>query len=369
MDTMSKNIKVNLENSGYNIIIDHNILSSINKIHKKYFQSRPKIIIYDAKLKNNQILKTIISRFGDITPKISVPSGEQSKSIERLEKIYNKLFSLKIDRKTVIYAVGGGVIGDLTGFVSATVMRGIDYVQIPTTLLSQIDSSVGGKTAINSKYGKNLIGSFYQPKLVIIDTKTLNTLPKKQMLSGYAEMVKYALIKDEKFFSWLEKNGKHVLEKKVKYLEYSIYECCKSKKNIVEIDEKEKGERALLNLGHTFAHSLERISNYKGFTHGEAVAVGIILAFKLSNENNYCNRNDLNRVIRHFKDIKLPINVSDIIKYKVNTYSIMSSMKLDKKTVNNIINFILVKGIGKAFICDKINDEFLKKFLDKNIAF
>ena len=368
MKIMSKIIKIKLDNSEYRIVIDHNILNSINLTHKKYFPNRPKIIIYDSKLKNKQILKTITSKYGKNTPIISIPSGEKSKSLGRLEKIYNNLFSLKIDRKTVIYALGGGVIGDLAGFASATVMRGVDYVQVPTTLLSQIDSSVGGKTAINSKYGKNLIGAFYQPKLVLIDTKTLNTLPKKQMLSGYAEMVKYALINDEKFFSWLEKNGKFVLEKKVKYLEYAINKCCRSKINIVEQDEKEHGERALLNLGHTFAHALERTSKYRGFTHGEAVAVGIILAFKLSNKHHYCDIYDLDRVIKHFKDIKLPIYISDISKNKISTEEIMSAMKLDKKTINNIINFILVKGIGKAFKCDNINNRSLRRFLNDNIT-
>ncbi len=364
---MTKKIKVKVKDTSYNIIIDHDIFSSINNIHKQYFQNREKIIIFDSNLKGKKSFKLFINKLGKNTPKISVPSGEKSKSLSRLEKIYNKLFSLKIDRKTVIYAFGGGVIGDLAGFVSATIMRGVDYVQVPTTLLSQIDSSVGGKTAINSLYGKNLIGSFYQPKLVLIDTKTLETLPKKQMVSGYAEMVKYALIKDKIFFSWLEKNGANVLNKQLKELEYSIHKCCNSKAKIVKIDEKEKGERALLNLGHTFAHALERISNYKGFTHGEAVSVGIILALKLSHKFNYFNSNELNRVVEHFDQLNLPKNVSDIMKSKPSTSEMISAMKLDKKTVSNVIHFILTKGIGKAFICDTIKEKSLRNFLNENL--
>jgi len=364
---MNKTIKVNLKNNEYKIIIGYGAINSINQLHKQYFPKRNKIIIYDKKLQKNSTFKLLLNKFGKNTESISVPSGEESKSIYRLEKIYNKLFKLKIDRNTVIYAFGGGVIGDLAGFVSATIMRGIDYVQIPTTLLSQIDSSVGGKTAINSKYGKNLIGSFHQPKLVLIDTKTLNSLPKNQMISGYAEMVKYALINDEKFFTWLEKNGKFILKKNFKKLEYSIHKCCKLKVAIVEKDEKEKGKRALLNLGHTFAHALERVSNYKGFTHGEAVSVGLILAFKLSYKFKYCNLKDLNRVTKHFNELELPKNISDIMKQKPKSSEIVSAMKLDKKTINNVINFILAKGIGKAFKCGTVKEKPLRLFLDENI--
>ena len=245
-------------------------------------------------------------------------------------------------------------------------MRGIDYVQVPTTLLSQIDSSVGGKTAINSSYGKNLIGAFYQPKLVLIDINTLNSLPKKQMITGYAEMVKYGLINDKNFFLWLEKNGTHILQKDIKKLEYAIAICCKSKARIVAKDEKEKGLRALLNLGHTFGHSFERIANFKHFTHGEAVSVGTILAFKISNELNYCSLEDFNKVNNHFKKVKLPTHINDLLKKKVKAVDVVKAMKLDKKTINNIIKLILVKGIGKAFICDTIDEKKLNLFLKNN---
>jgi len=365
---MTKIINVNIKDNEYKIIIGYETLNSINQLHKKYFPKKNKVIIYDKKLQNSSAYNILLNKLGKNTQTISVPSGEESKSIHRLEIIYNKLFKFKIDRNTVIYAFGGGVIGDLAGFASATVMRGIDYVQIPTTLLSQIDSSVGGKTAINSKYGKNLIGSFHQPKLVLIDIKTLNSLSKNQMISGYAEMVKYSLINDEKFFTWLEKNGKFVLEKNTKKLEYSIHKCCKIKVKIVEKDEKEKSKRALLNLGHTFAHALERVSNYKGFTHGEAVSVGLILAFKLSYRFRYCNLQDLNRVTKHFDELKLPKNISDIMKQKPKSSDIVSAMKLDKKTINDIINFILAKGIGKAFKCATVKEKPLKLFLDENIS-
>ena len=365
---MTKIINVNLKNNKYKIIIGNNTLNKVDYFHKHHFKKRKKIIIFDKNLINNSILKLLIKKLGKNTPCIAIPPGEKSKSIERLEKLYNKLFQLKIDRSTILYAFGGGVIGDLTGFTASTIMRGVDYVQIPTTLLSQIDSSVGGKTAINNKYGKNLIGSFYQPKLVLIDTRTLKTLPKRQMISGYAEMVKYSFIKDRSFFSWLEKNGNLVLKKNSEKLEFSINKCCKAKAKIVEKDEKDIGQRAILNFGHTFAHAFERVSNYKDFTHGEAVAVGMLLAFKLSTHLKFCPKKDLNRVIKHYNQLKLPTNIKYLLKNITNTNKIVSAMKLDKKTINNLINFILVKGIGKGFICDTVNEKSLIKFLNENIS-
>jgi 3-dehydroquinate synthase len=363
---MSKVIKVNLKNNSYKIFIGTNIINNIDKYHKEYFNNRSRIVIYDKILSNSIYLKKLIKKLGNNTNSISVSSGEKSKSIDGLNNLYNKLFSHNVDRNSVIYAFGGGVIGDLAGFAASTYMRGIDYVQVPTTLLSLIDSSVGGKTAINSSFGKNLIGSFYQPKLVLADINTLDSLPKKQMISGYSEMVKYGLINNKKFFLWLEKNGQNILEKNKKDLEYGIYICCKSKAEIVKKDEKEKDKRALLNLGHTFGHALERMANFKRFTHGEAVAVGTILAFKYSYELNYCKEEDLNRVNNHFNDMKLPNEINHLFKNNVKANDIINSMKLDKKTVNSIIKLILVKGIGKAFIYKQVNEKHLSIFLKKN---
>ena len=363
---MTKTINVNIKNNSYKIIIGNDIIEKVDILHKNYFNKRSKVVIFDARLSKSIYLKSLVNKLGKDTNSISIPSGEKSKSINSLTKLYNKLFVNNIDRETVIYAFGGGVIGDLAGFAAATYMRGIDYVQVPTTLLSQIDSSVGGKTAINSIYGKNLIGAFYQPKLVLIDIKTLNSLNQRQMLSGYAEMVKYSLINDDKFFSWLEKNGKSILEKDNQKLEYAIAACCKSKAKIVTSDEKEKGIRALLNLGHTFGHAFERIANFKYFTHGEAIAVGIILAFKFSCDQKYCSLNDFDRVKRHFQNLNLPTEISNIFKIKIKSSDIINVMKLDKKTVNSIIKLILLKGIGKAFICDTIKEKKLNIFLKNN---
>ncbi len=363
---MSKIIKVNIKNNSYKIFIGTEILNNIDKFHKEYFNDRSKIVIYDKILNNSVYLKLLVKKLGKNTSLIPINSGEKSKSQKSLYSLYNNLFSNNVDRSSVIYAFGGGVIGDLSGFAAATYMRGIDYVQVPTTLLSQIDSSVGGKTAINSSFGKNLIGAFYQPKLVLIDINTLDSLPKSQMIVGYAEMIKYGLINNKKFFEWLEKNGKNIISKNKKALEKAIYICCKSKANIVKKDEKENGQRALLNLGHTFGHAFERLANFKKFSHGEAISVGIILAFKFSYESKLCKKDDLSRVYNHFNEMKLPSEIAHLFKKNIKAADIISSMKLDKKTINSAIKLILVKGIGEAFIADKINEKKLSLFLKNN---
>lgn len=363
---MSKVIKVNLKDNSYAIHIGADILNKLDKFHKDYFNNRSKIVIYDKILNKSIYLKLIIKRLGKNTNIIPINSGEKSKSQKSLYNLYNKLFSCKVDRNSVIYAFGGGVIGDLVGFAAATYMRGIDYVQIPTTLLSQIDSSVGGKTAINSSFGKNLIGAFYQPKLVLIDINTLDSLPNKQMISGYAEMIKYGLIDNKSFYLWLEKHGKNIINKNKKDLQKAIYICCKAKASIVKKDEKEKGQRALLNLGHTFGHAFERLANFKKFSHGEAIAVGTILAFKFSVELELCMEKDFDRVYNHFNDINLPCEINHLFKNNIKTVDIIKSMKLDKKTIDSEIRLILVKGIGKAFISNKTNEKQLSKFLKNN---
>ena len=365
---MVKTVNTCFHHTNYKIYIGKNILEKIDFYHKSLFQNRPKLITYDKNLYQTSTFNILLKQFGNKTKTIPIKSGEESKSIKSLEKLYNNLLSAGIDRDSVIYALGGGVIGDLVGFAAATILRGVDYVQIPTTLLSQIDSSVGGKTAINNQYGKNLIGSFYQPKLVIIDIDTLSSLSQRQMKTGYAEMVKYAIINDLNFFKWLEKNGRHVLNKEDKCLEKSIHQCISSKVNIVSKDEKDKNERALLNLGHTFAHAFEKNSNYSNMTHGEAVSVGLLLASKLSNKLKYCDLEDTIRIEEHLGQLQLPTKIQNLFPKNIRANDIIASMKLDKKNYGNIIRFILIKGIGKAFICDKVKEKDLKEFLIENGA-
>ena len=365
---MIKNIKVSLKHTNYNIYIGHDLIEKADHYHKEFFKVRPKIVAFDANLSNTALLKTFFKKLGKNTKKLPIPSGEKNKSIKALEILYDNLLSAGIQRDTVIYAYGGGVIGDLVGFAAATILRGVDYVQIPTTLLSQIDSSVGGKTAINSSFGKNLIGAFYQPKLVLIDIDTLSSLPQKQMKTGYAEMIKYAIINDIKFFEWLEKNGKNILSKNNEHLVEAIFKCVFSKAKIVSEDEKDKNQRTLLNLGHTFAHALEKNSNFNDITHGEAVSVGLVLATSLSYKLYYCELQESKRVEKHLRQLGLPTEISNLFTKNIKADKIIEAMKLDKKNFNKIIRFILIRGIGKAYDCDRVLKKDLKEFLIENGA-
>lgn len=365
---MVKLIKIKLKSSDYNIYIGNKILEKADLYHNNLFKNRPKIIAFDKNLYKTSIFRILSKRLGNNTKVIPIEPGEESKSLKGLEKLYNSLLKAGINRDTVIYALGGGVTGDLVGFAAATILRGVDYVQIPTTLLSQIDSSVGGKTAINNRYGKNLIGSFYQPKLVLVDIEALQSLSQRQIKTGYAEMVKYAIINDPNFFEWLENNGQQILNKDHKCLEKSVYSCISAKVNIVSKDEKDKNQRALLNLGHTFAHAFEKNSNYKDLTHGEAVSVGLILASKLSHKLKYCSIEDAIRIEEHLDKLKLPVKIQNLFSKNVRADAIIKAMKLDKKNLDKLIRFILIKGIGKAFICDKVKEDVLKKFLIENGA-
>lgn len=291
------------------------------------------------------------------TDTIILPSGEASKSFELLEILINELLSLKPDRKTTLIAFGGGVVGDITGFAASILMRGIPFVQIPTTLLSQVDSSVGGKTGINTEAGKNLVGSFYQPQAVIIDTDTLSTLPERELSAGFAEVIKAAAIANAQFFRWLETNHKAVLALKPEPLTHAITESIKIKANIVEQDEREAGIRALLNLGHTFGHALEAEFEYDGtLVHGEAVAIGMAMAFAYS-----APETDAARLNQLLEQSGLPTQPpewpdSDIL---------VEHMQGDKKANAGKITLILVKSIGDAFIKKDVKPKALVDFIEK----
>ncbi len=363
-------IKINLKNNSYYIFLQHNIFDNIVMFHEKYYSDCKAIIITDQNVKK-YYLKKLTNRFSFKNIKIktySVLDGENSKSFKTLEALAEKIIKKGINRNDIIYAFGGGVVGDLTGFLSSIVLRGVKFIQIPTTLLSQVDSSVGGKTAINSKSGKNLIGAFYQPSAVFIDPNTLNTLPRKEFLSGYAEVVKYGLINDKSFFNWLNKNTKDNLSMVPKNIIKIISTCIRKKAEIVKLDEKEKKHRMLLNLGHTFAHALENELNYK-IRHGEAVSVGLLMAMKLSFNLGYATKNDFNLLENHLKRSKLPIKLKDLSnKKKWLSKNILKKMEKDKKSYKGNIHFILCKGIGAAFIKKNIDHNIVKKTIEEFIA-
>lgn len=278
-----------------------------------------------------------------------LPAGEATKDFAHLEALLDVLLAARVERSTTLVALGGGVIGDLVGFAAAILLRGVPFVQIPTTLLAQVDSSVGGKTGINTKRGKNLVGAFYQPRLVLADTKALATLPRRELLAGYAEVVKYGLIDDLPFFEWLEKNGLAVLALEPEAIRHAVLTSCAAKARIVNADERESGLRALLNLGHTFGHAFEAELGYDGrMLHGEAVALGMVAAFDLSARMKLSPQEDAARVSAHLDKIGMPVRLPS--GHDWNADRLLAHMTLDKKVKDGKITFVLAKGIGQSFL-------------------
>jgi 3-dehydroquinate synthase len=301
----------------------------------------------------------------DLVPvPIVLPPGEQTKSFGHLERLIEALLKENVERGSLIVALGGGVIGDLTGFAAGILKRGVDFAQIPTSLLAQVDSSVGGKTAINTAHGKNLVGLFHQPRVVIADTQVLGTLPKRELLGGYAEIVKYGLLGDSDFFAWLEKYGRDALAGNGPAITHAVGHACAMKAAIVGRDERETGERALLNLGHTFGHGLEAATHYSDrLIHGEGVALGCVLALNLSVKLGFSAADDVKRLERHFELCGLPTKISQIPGHRPAVDEILNHMRHDKKASGGRMTFILARGIGHAFISRDVPEETVRAVL------
>ncbi|HXZ96938.1 MAG TPA: 3-dehydroquinate synthase [Burkholderiales bacterium] len=299
-------------------------------------------------------LTAVLDKQGVEVVQVVLPDGEKFKNWETLNSIFDTLLSHHCERKTALIAMGGGVIGDLAGFAAAVYMRGVPYIQIPTTLLAQVDSSIGGKTAINHPQGKNMIGAFYQPKLVLADTATLNTLPQREFSSGLAEVIKYGLIRDEAFFDWLDCNVEMLLKHDTAALVYAIRRSCENKVAVVAADERESGVRALLNLGHTFGHAIETGEGYGTWLHGEAIAVGTLLAAQLSRRMGLISEAEVQRITSIYRRARLPISAPD---FGAKRY--LQLMSLDKKVERGRIRFILLRKIGEAFITADVPEEVL----------
>jgi len=298
-----------------------------------------------------------------LTNRIIVDAGEATKSFAGFERVCEALIDVKAERGDVVVALGGGVVGDLAGFAAATVRRGLDYIQVPTTLLAQVDSSVGGKTAINSRHGKNLIGAFYQPILVAADTSVLDTLPPRQFRAGYAEIVKYALLGDAGFFAWLEANVKEVFAGGAAR-EHAIATSCRMKASIVARDERESGDRALLNLGHTFAHALEAAAGFSDrLLHGEAVALGMALAAEFSVRIGALAREHAARATRHLAGAGLPVRLGDVTGGVPDADRLMELMSQDKKVRRGKLTLVLLRDIGAAYISRDVDPAPLRAFL------
>ncbi len=345
-------VDLDLAERSYSIHIGKGLLEKAAELIPIDLSARKVFILYDKNVYPYvQVLEEALAGKAADTKTLGVKGGEPTKSYDGLQKVLDWLLENKVDRHSVLMAVGGGVIGDLGGFAASVVMRGIPYIQVPTTLLAQVDSSVGGKTGINTVQGKNLVGSFYQPKAVLCDIGTLGTLPERELKAGYAEIVKYGLINDLAFFEWLEKNGENVLALDSDAVSLAVKTSCEAKAAIVATDEKESGQRALLNLGHTFGHALEAAANYDGrLLHGEAVAIGMMMAFELSATMALCPQEDPGRVAEHLKACGLKTKISDISPpLKQSAEEIVELMAGDKKAQAGKIGFILTRGIAEAF--------------------
>ena len=350
----NQEIKFKNKNHSYSILIGKNTINILPKKIKILCPNTKNIaLIIDSnvpvKFKRN--LKKKLKNYNLLF--LSFRSNEKNKSIRIVNYFLNVLLSKNFTRSDLIIAVGGGITGDITGFIASIFKRGISFINIPTTLLAQVDSAIGGKTGVNSNYGKNLIGSFYQPKLVLSDTSFLNSLSKKEMICGFAEILKHSIIKDKKFFNWLEKNSRLIFLKKDKELTYAIKKSCEIKIYFVTKDLNEKGLRMILNFGHTFAHAIEVKNNYsKSITHGEAVLTGMILAIKLSILKKNCTYKILNQV----RNLYVKNNLTHSLKNVSNTkwiQSLIPFLKQDKKNDDDKINFLLLKDIGKADLPNK----------------
>ena len=355
-------IRVELADRAYDILIGENLLSNASTYLAPVL-ARPRIVIITDKTVSSlhlAPLRASLDGAGIQNAVIVVSPGEATKNFTQLQGVLNRLLDLRVERKDTILALGGGVVGDLAGFAAAILHRGVNFVQVPTTLLAQVDSSVGGKTAINAAQGKNLIGAFYQPKLVLSDVATLDSLPTRELRAGYGEVVKYGLIDDFPFFEWLEEHGRDVLSGNRAALCHAIAVSCRSKAAIVARD----GDRALLNLGHTFAHALEAESGYDGrLLHGEAVAIGLHMAFALSSELGLCPRQETDRLQRHLISTGLPATVDQIELKGLTPEIIMQHMRQDKKVTDGRLTFILARGIGRAFIENNVAEDAVNRML------
>ena len=348
---MTERVPVKLDNRSYDIHVGSGLLAQSGALVAPFARGIVPVITdkHVADLHLQTVLASLRAANLDAREIVLAP-GEGTKSFAGLEQLSNTLLEMGIERGGLIVALGGGVIGDLTGFAAGILKRGIDFAQIPTTLLAQVDSSVGGKTAINTRQGKNLIGLFYQPRIVIADTDALSTLPARELRAGYAEVAKYGALGDADFFTWLESNGPKVLEGDKASRIRAVAHSCRMKADIVARDEREAGDRALLNLGHTFGHALEAATGFSDrLLHGEGVAVGMALAFRLSVRLGLCPAHDATRLEAHLRQVGLPSSIADIPGERPAAPLLLEHMAHDKKASGGKLTFILARGLGKAF--------------------
>ncbi|GAB6184035.1 3-dehydroquinate synthase [Thermodesulfovibrio hydrogeniphilus] len=352
-------IRVELGERSYEILIDSNILASISERLLRFSIGKKIAVISNptvSELYAEKVL-TSLKKEGFDPYFILIPDGEVYKDYFWAYHILTKLLELGFDRKSALIALGGGVIGDITGFVASLFMRGISYIQIPTTLLAQVDSSVGGKTAVNHPLGKNMIGTFWQPCLVWIDVGVLDTLPEREYLSGLAEVIKYGIIWDSEFFDFLEKNREKISKRDKSVLIEIVKRSCEIKAEVVSKDERESGLRAILNYGHSIGHAIETLTGYKSYLHGEAISIGMVYEAKLSNLLGFLDKDSFEKIRKIFKDYGLPVEIPPVL----DSTSIIKTMLLDKKNIHGRIRMVIPESIGKIKINFEVSEEELKR--------
>ena len=369
---ITERVRVELGERTYDILIGAGLLARLPEIASGMLGGRRVAIVTDEAVAAHHLapVEAALVDAGYEATAIVLPPGEQTKSFSELERLVSRLLDLRIERGDTVIALGGGVIGDLAGFAAAVLKRGTGFLQCPTTLLAQVDSSVGGKTGIDMPQGKNLVGAFYQPRGVIADLSALDTLPPREGQAGYAEIVKYGLIDRPAFFDWLEANGSRVLAGARDAQAYAVAESCRAKAAVVVADEREAGRRALLNLGHTFGHALETLSGYDGrLLHGEAVALGCVMAFDLSVRLGYASEAEAERLRRHLEAVGLPTALPESLHAdSLTPERLIAAMAQDKKVSDGRLAFVLLRRIGDAFLNREVPQETLMKTLRNCLA-
>lgn len=369
MDSDTVTVEVGLGERAYPILIGSGLIASAGKAIAERMPGVRAAIVTDRNVAERHLeaLTASLERAGIEATPVILPPGEKTKSFVALEEVVGAVLAARLERRDVVIALGGGVIGDLAGFAAGIVRRGMNFVQMPTSLLAQVDSSVGGKTGINTSHGKNLVGVFYQPRLVIADTDALDTLPPREFRAGYAEVAKYGLIDRPDFFAWLEKHWQEVFSGGAARAK-AIAESCRAKAAVVARDEFETGDRALLNLGHTFGHALEAATGYDSerLVHGEAVAIGMALAHRFSARLNLASPDDAARVEAHLKTVGLPWRMGDIPGSLPDAERLLSYIAQDKKVSRGALTFILTRGVGQSFIAKDVPASEVLSFLREN---
>ncbi|MEN5277870.1 3-dehydroquinate synthase [Brucella sp. TWI432] len=367
----SVTVPVSLGERSYDILIGKGLIARAGEEVAKRLPGIRVAIVTDENVAKAHLeaLTESFARVGIESTPVIVAPGEKSKSFSALETVTNAVLAARLERGDAIVAFGGGVVGDLSGFVAGIVRRGMNFVQMPTSLLAQVDSSVGGKTGINTQYGKNLVGVFYQPQLVLADTQVLDTLSPREFRAGYAEVAKYGLIDRPDFFAWLEKNWQDVFAGGTARTQ-AIAESCRSKAAVVARDERENGDRALLNLGHTFGHALETATGYDSsrLVHGEGVAIGMALAHRFSVKMNLCGVEDAERVEAHLKAVGLPTTLNDVPGGLPDAEKLMDFIAQDKKVARGALTFILTRGVGQSFIAKDVPPAAVLEFLKERLS-